>query len=84
MPRHLTIQTPGSLLRHARKAGFRNVRLFGTALGGGIIQQSLQIRRGKQVGSTGRAAQLFWAAIASAIHLVRPKAADEIVLFCEK
>lgn len=84
VPRHLTIQTPGSLLRHARKAGFRNVRLFGTALGGGIIQQSLQIRRGKQVGSTGRAAQLFWAVIASAIHLVRPKAADEIVLFCEK
>lgn len=84
VPRHLTIQTPGSLLRYAKKAGFRNIRLFGTPLGGGIIQQSVQIRLGKPVGNSGRAAQMFWAAVASAIHLIRPKASDEIVLVCEK
>lgn len=83
-PRHLTIQTPGSLIRHAKRAGFRTVKVFGTPLGGGIIQQSVQIRRRKSVGSKGRIAQLFWAAIASIIHLVRSEASDEIVLFCEK
>lgn len=82
-PRHLTIQTPGSLVRHAQRAGFRQIKLFGTPLGGGILQQSVQIRRGK-VGAAGRASQLFWAAVASFVHLVRPKAAEEIVLFCEK
>ena len=83
-PRHLTIQTSGSLIRHAERAGFRTVKLIGTPLGGGILQQSVQIRRGKPAGPAGRIAQLFWAIIASAIHLVRPKASDEIVLFCEK
>lgn len=83
-PRHLTIQTPGSLIRHAQRAGFRNVKLFGTPLGGGILQQSLQIRRGKTAGPTGRVAQLFWAVVASAVYLVRPEASDEIVLLCEK
>lgn len=83
-PRHLTVQTPGSLIRHARRAGFRTIKLFGTPLGGGILQQSVQIRRGKPAGPTGRIAQLFWAIIASTVHLVRADASDEIVLFCEK
>lgn len=83
-PRHLTIQTPGSLIRHAEQAGFRNIKLFGTPLGGGILQQSLQIRSGRSVGQAGRIAQLGWAAIASVLHAVAPQRSEEIVLFCEK
>ena len=83
-PRHLTIQTPGSLVRHAERAGFKAIRVFGTPLGGGILQQSLQIRRGKPARPTGRIAQLGWALVASVIYAVLHRKAEEIVLFCEK
>lgn len=83
-PRHLTIQTPGSLVRHAERAGFRAIRLFGTPLGGGILQQSLQIRRGKPAGPTGRIVQLGWVLVASVIYAVVHRRSEEIVLFCEK
>lgn len=83
-PRHLTIQTPASLVRHAERAGFKKIRLFGTPLGGGILQQSMQIRRGKLTIQTGRITQLGWALIASAIYAVAPRRSEEIVLFCEK
>lgn len=84
VPRHLTIQTPGSLVRHAEQAGFKNVALFGTPLGGGILQQSLRIRRGVPSGPIRRTTQLVWALIASMIYLVTPRRSEEIVLFCVK
>lgn len=83
-PRHLTIQTPGSLIRHAQNAGFRKISLFGTPLGGGTLQQSLQIRQGRPVGNRGRLAQFFWAMLATLVYLVKNRASDEIVLLCEK
>jgi SAM-dependent methyltransferase len=83
-PRHLTIQTPGSLIRHAQNAGFRKIRLFGTPLGGGTLQQSLQIRQGRRVGNRGRVAQFSWAMLATLVFMLKNRASDEIVLFCEK
>ncbi|WP_181883700.1 class I SAM-dependent methyltransferase [Sphingorhabdus pulchriflava] len=84
VPRHLTIQTPSSLIRHARRAGFKKIELSGTPLGGGILQQSLRLRLGKPINGSGRLPQLFWASLASMIHLLRPQASDEIVMICEK
>ena len=84
VPRHLTIQTPGSLVSYAEQAGFRKVQLFGTPRGGGILQQSSQIRRANHTSPTGWAAQLGWALIASVINAVAPRRSEEIVLFCEK
>lgn len=83
-PRHLTIHTPGSLTSHAERAGFKTIRLFGTPLGGGILEQSHQICRGKTYGRTRRIARLGWVLAASVVYTVMPLRSEEIVLFCEK
>jgi 2-polyprenyl-3-methyl-5-hydroxy-6-metoxy-1,4-benzoquinol methylase len=83
-PRHLTIQTPHSLALHAQQAGFTKIRVFGTPLGGGILQQSMRILEGKASSPAGRVGRLGWNVIASLIHIIRPQAADEVVLICEK
>lgn len=84
VPRHLTIQTPNSLLWHARKAGFQKVRVFGTPLGGGILHQSMQISLGLKCGPANPLVRFFWVAIANMIHIVRPQLSDEVVLICQK
>ncbi len=83
-PRHLTLQTPHSLVLHAQQAGFTKVQVFGTPLGGGILQQSMRISLGKASSPAGRIGRLGWTIIASLIHMVQPQMADEIVLICQK
>lgn len=46
-PRHLSIHTPGSLTLLALQTGFTDTRVHGTPLGGFIVQQSRELRRGE-------------------------------------
>lgn len=84
-PRHLTVQTAGSLATLARAAGFAKVEVFSTPLGGGILQQSYNIRRQEiAAGRQGYANRFGWGLIASLVNLFAAEAAEEIVLLAKK
>ena len=83
-PRHLTVQTCFSLETHARKAGFGEVRTFGTPHGGFILQQSTELALKQQPSARQGIGTLFYNVVASLINLVTPKKSEEIVLFCVK
>lgn len=82
VPRHLSIHTPGSLRAMAEQAGFTDIEVFGTPLGGFIMQQSRELSRGSRVSSSQGLKTVPYSVLASAVATWKPADSDEIVLRC--
>lgn len=83
VPRHLSIHTPQSLARMAQDAGFARVEVFGTPLGGFILQQTRELHAGKPVSPRQNWKTMIYNLRAARIAKRNHLDSEEIVLSCE-
>lgn len=83
-PRHLSIHTPGSLALLAMQAGFTDVQVHGTPLGGFIAQQSRELRHGKTPASQQSRKTLVFDGLETVRWILKNQNCAEIMLISTK
>lgn len=81
-PRHLTVHTPSSLHRMATAAGFGEISVFGTALGGFIMQQTRELAAGEVPSPQQGRKTVRYHFAAGLRNALDDLASDEIVMQC--